>query len=217
MSGLVLYSLPNSFYSARCRAVVYGKGIDVAVQAPPGGLGSETFRSISPLGKVPALTTPSGVLVESQIICEYLEERHPAPAFLPSGAWPRARNLLLCRYVDLYLAPPFTPIWRRLRAADLRGGLTVEERTTVRHRFAEYEALFTASRHSDRTSLADCAVVPVLFLYRELFELCGEEDPLASCPGIAARFETVRDEPALARVLGEMEAEVRRRRTEAGR
>jgi len=210
VSRWVLYSLPNSFYSARCRAVAYVKDIALQIEAPPGGLGSVRFRALSPLGKVPALSTPAGVLVESQIICEYLEQVYPTPALLPSDAWDRARTQLLCRYIDLYLAPLFTPIWRRLRAAGLRGGLTPGERTQVELCFADFASLLGASAKSP-ISLADCAAVPVLLLYRQLFANSGEEDPLAPHPSLRSRFDQASQAPALARVLAEMESEVRRK------
>jgi len=211
LSRWVLYSLPNSFYSARCRAVAYLKGIDLQIEAPPGGLGSARFRAISPLGKVPALSTPAGVLVESQIICEYLEQVYPTPSLLPADAWHRARLQLICRYIDLYLAPLFTPIWRRLRAAGLRGGLTPDERTQVQLRFTEFASLLGASEHDGSISLVDCAAVPVVFLYQRLFAIFGEEDPLAPHPALRARFDQACQPPALVRVLAEMDSEVRRR------
>ncbi|MEX1057013.1 MAG: glutathione S-transferase N-terminal domain-containing protein, partial [Natronospirillum sp.] len=46
---------------------------------------SEAFRQYNPQGLVPALVTENGgVLTQSLAICEYLEERYPAPSLLPN-------------------------------------------------------------------------------------------------------------------------------------
>lgn len=51
------------------------------------------YISINPLGKVPALTLDDGmVLVDSPVICEYLDSRHPREKLFPqSGSLAGAR------------------------------------------------------------------------------------------------------------------------------
>jgi glutathione S-transferase len=56
--------------------------------------GSEAFRRVNPLGKIPALVTDEGdVFYDSGVICEYLDTLHGGPRlFLPEG---RARWRML--------------------------------------------------------------------------------------------------------------------------
>ena len=48
------------------------------------------YLKMNPYGKVPVLTDDGTVLYESLIINEYLEEKYPTPALLPSRPLPTA-------------------------------------------------------------------------------------------------------------------------------
>jgi glutathione S-transferase len=65
----------------------------------------ESFRDISPLGKVPAMTTADGrFLSESSVCCDYLEEAYPENAPLyPSDPYERARVRQVMKVSELYL------------------------------------------------------------------------------------------------------------------
>lgn len=54
------------------------------------------LNSINPLGKVPAMTLDDGrVLIESSIICAYLDTLHDGPKLIPEGGDARHEALLL--------------------------------------------------------------------------------------------------------------------------
>jgi glutathione S-transferase len=59
--------------------------------------------AVSPRGEVPALVDGDAVVYDSTLICEYLEERHPTPALLPSDAAGRVRVRALERWADMQL------------------------------------------------------------------------------------------------------------------
>ena len=68
------------------------KRLDITLVPPPGGVRSDAYRAINPLGLVPALVIEDGtVLPESDLIVEYLDERFPEPRLLPDDADRRAR------------------------------------------------------------------------------------------------------------------------------
>jgi len=53
----------------------------------------------NPLGKVPALSTPDGVLCDSTLICEYLDSLHDRPKLFPAAGtarWTALRLHALC-------------------------------------------------------------------------------------------------------------------------
>ncbi len=62
--------------------------------------------ALSPLGKVPFITTEKGPLAESQVILEYLEEQFPGVPLLPSDPFERAKVRELCTVIDMHLELP---------------------------------------------------------------------------------------------------------------
>jgi glutathione S-transferase len=72
--------------------------------------GNDEFGRLSPVRRIPVLVDDAVTLADSTVICEYLEERHPAPALLPAGAALRARARWLEEFADTRLGEVF--IWR---------------------------------------------------------------------------------------------------------
>ena len=69
--------------------------------------GSEEWLSISPVGKIPALTMESGAhLSETVVICDYLEEVYPNKPLYPSSPEARAHVRQIMKVVELYLELP---------------------------------------------------------------------------------------------------------------
>lgn len=66
--------------------------------------GGDEWRAISPLGKVPALTTEDGRhLSESAVICDYLEEVYPQKPLYPQDPFERAQVRQIMKVAELYL------------------------------------------------------------------------------------------------------------------
>jgi glutathione S-transferase len=72
--------------------------------------GNDAFTRLSPLRRIPVLIDDAVTLADSTVICEYLEERYPAPALLPAGPAARARARWLEEYADTRMGEVF--IWR---------------------------------------------------------------------------------------------------------
>jgi glutathione S-transferase len=69
--------------------------------------GGEEWLSISPVGKVPALTTADGQdISETTVICEYLEEVYPDKPLYPADPMARARVRQIMKVAELYLELP---------------------------------------------------------------------------------------------------------------
>lgn len=84
---------------------------------------SEEMLSESPMGKVPFLRTPRGVLSESQVLTEYIEDCWPEPPLYPDDAFARGRCRELIEHIELHLELPA----RRLYAEAFFGGKVSEE------------------------------------------------------------------------------------------
>ena len=66
--------------------------------------GGEEWLSISPVGKIPALTTESGEhLSETTVICDYLEEVYPEKPLYPSDPVAKAKVRQIMKITELYL------------------------------------------------------------------------------------------------------------------
>ena len=83
----------------------------------------EEFRKDSPMGKVPFLRTDRGVLTESQVLTEYIEDRFPEPPLYPKDAFERARIRELIEHIELHVELPA----RRLYYEVFFGGSVSDE------------------------------------------------------------------------------------------
>ena len=83
----------------------------------------EEFRKDSPMGKVPFLRTDRGVLTESQVLTEYIEDMYPEPALYPKDPFERARIRELIEHIELHVELPA----RRLYYEVFFGGSVSDE------------------------------------------------------------------------------------------
>ena len=69
--------------------------------------GSNELLRVSPMGKVPAITTTEGAtLSESSVICDFLEETYPAIPLYPKSATERALVRQIMKISELYFELP---------------------------------------------------------------------------------------------------------------
>lgn len=83
----------------------------------------EAYLKRSPMGKVPYLEVDGQFLCESQVMCEYLEDRYPDKPLYPKDAFERARVRELITTLELYVEL----VARRLYPKAFRGGEASEE------------------------------------------------------------------------------------------
>jgi glutathione S-transferase len=86
------------------------KGIDYEIDPIAPFVGNEEFSRLSPLRRIPVLIDGALVLNDSSVICQYLEDRYPAPALYPADVADRAKARWLEEYADTRLADVL--IWR---------------------------------------------------------------------------------------------------------
>jgi glutathione S-transferase len=66
--------------------------------------GDEALLAVSPVGKVPAMTTDSGLnLSETLVILDYLEEKYPDNPLYPADVEERARVRQMIKVTELYI------------------------------------------------------------------------------------------------------------------
>ncbi len=79
------------------------KGLDYEHESVMPRSAEPEFKALSPLGKIPVLMDGALVLADSSAICEYLEEKYPEPAVMPTAVEQRARARFLEEYGDTRL------------------------------------------------------------------------------------------------------------------
>lgn len=167
-----LYNFFRSGTSHRLRIALNLKGIAtdyVAVDLRVDEQLKEAFKAINPQGMVPALDTGEQVLIQSPAIIEWLEEKYPTPALLPTGANARARVRALAAMVGCDIHP----INNRRILQTLRQQFGANEDAInawcgrwISEGFDAYEAMLTtdtargAFSFGDTPTLADVYLIP---------------------------------------------------------
>jgi glutathione S-transferase len=211
-----LYTGDLSPYSAKVRMQIYAKGIgDIAFERPPGFPG-EAWRQVSPIGRIPVLELAVGdVIAESEVICEYLEETYPAPRLL--GATPRetAAIRVLAHLADIYLLNNMFMLSGQTRASTRSEAVRDLLAGQVARGVGALEATIGGAGGyaiCGRVTLADCSLVPALFMIENVLPATGAPDPIGACPKVAAYWSAIREDPSAARVVDEMTRGLEERR-----
>jgi glutathione S-transferase len=209
-----LYSGDLSPYSARVRMQIYAKGISGIVLERPPGFPASGFDKVNPLGRIPALDVDGDVIPESDVIAEYLEELYPEPSLL--GATPRESALIrtVARIGDIYLMnnifmclPQARRSSRNEGVRDLLTGQVVRGLKALEHYIGE-----DGFAVGGRLTLADCALVPALFLVENVFETFDVRNPLPDCPKSSAYWASIQTDEHAARTLVELHRGLEERR-----
>ena len=103
---LKLYSYNSSICAQKVRITLAEKGLAFDVQNID-LFTNEQFKpeylKINPKGVVPALDHDGKIVIESSLICEYIDEAFPQPPLMPADAFGRARMRLWSKEVDEHL------------------------------------------------------------------------------------------------------------------
>ncbi|MGI9291669.1 MAG: glutathione S-transferase family protein [Gammaproteobacteria bacterium] len=164
-----LYGALASPYVARVVMVARLKGLELEMESAPGGMGSDEYKQINPTGKIPSLLTDEGLIAESEVIIEYLEDKYPEPALLPREPLLRAHSRSTSRITDLYVAPWNTGLRQQRDPAN-------RDQAFVDNAAAEFAKAFSLLAHfmgpgpfaaGDQPSLGDCAAAPFIILLKQ--------------------------------------------------
>ena len=170
-----LYTYFRSSAAFRVRIALNLKGLayqPVFVHLAKGEHRERQYIEVNPQGLVPTLELDDGArLVQSLAIIEWLDEKHPRPALIPSDALARARVRSLAYLIACEIHPLNN--LRVLQHLKRALGQTQEQIDTwYRHWIADGLAKLEAelSRpeggkfcQGDSPTLADCCLVPQIF------------------------------------------------------
>ncbi|XP_037077216.1 glutathione S-transferase 2-like [Pollicipes pollicipes] len=144
-----LYSFFMSSCAWRVRVVLQAKGVEheyVAVNLLTQEQRDAAFLRVNPLGQVPVLVDGDLVLTQSLAMLEYLEEKYPTPALLPSETAQRAQVRNICEMINSGMQPVQSGAFRRLNEIGGEGAGLAWGREAIERGFEALEAVFNARR-----------------------------------------------------------------------
>ena len=170
--AMQLYTFWRSQAAYRVRIALHLKGLEFerhTINLLKGEQFSDSYRKINPESVVPTLIDGDTKLVQSLAILEYLEETHPSPPILPTGAADRAHARALGQIVAMEAHTLLVPRIRKYLEQVL--GLDEETRMNwIRHwndtASAALEAVLASDPRTgtfcvgDSPTVADICMVP---------------------------------------------------------
>jgi glutathione S-transferase len=204
---MLLYSADASPWSAPVRAAIYAKGLDIPIDIPPGGMGSDEYRRISVTGLVPCLMLDDGTpLPESAVILAYLDEKFAQTPLMPEGAEERARVMLLQRLAESGVIGPLVGFVHDMVRGVPDGAARAREALDVGLDRLEHFVAANGWAVGAQFTRADCVLGPALFGVPALGPMLGDTELLARRPKLAAYAGRLAQHPAIAKVLGELQS-----------
>ena len=209
-----LYSGDLSPFSARVRMQIYAKGITDIVIERPATFGLPAFRKDNPIGRIPVLDIDGDLMPESEVIAEFLEEIYPEPRML--GATPRetAEIRTLARIGDIYLMNNMFMLAGQTYAQTRNEGVVDLLAGQVLRNVKALDRLIGKDGFAccGRLTMADCALVPALFLIENTLPAAGRENPVPDHENVAAYWAAIQTNEYAARTLAELHRGLEERR-----
>ncbi len=165
-----LYGAIASPYVSRVVMFARLKGIELKLENAPGGMGSDEYRSINPIGKIPALVVDGRTIPESDVICEYLEDTYPATSGLPGSPIERATSRMISRIVDLYIAPSNGAMARQIEPGTRDHSVVDQHRQALAQGFSYLEHFMGTGPFAVGCvpTLGDCAAGSYMMLIKKM-------------------------------------------------
>lgn len=209
-----LYSGDLSPYSARVRMQIYAKGITDITLERPATFGTPKFREDFPIGRIPVLDIDGDMMPESEVIAEYLEEIYPQPSML--GATPRetAHIRTVARIGDIYIMNNMFMLSGQSYAATRNQGVVDLLAGQVVRNIKALDKLIGTDGFacSGRVTMADCALVPGLFMVENVLPNVGVENPIPKNAKVAAYWAAIQQNEHAAKTLVELHRGLEERR-----
>ena len=201
-----LYTGDLSPYSAKVRMQIYAMGItDISFELPT-AFYMGRMKELSPIGRIPVLEDGEGIIPESEVIAEYLDDLYPERSMAGSTPRNRASVRLISRIADIYLMNnifmALPQINRKTRIDAIRDLLLGQ---VVR-------GMGALEQHIDEDGFAvggcltraDCSLVPALFLCEHTVPRFDVENPILATRKVAAYWAAIQRNEHAARIVDEM-------------
>jgi glutathione S-transferase len=208
---LTLHGSPISNYYNKAKLALLEKGIPFEEKVVNFRDKDAAFYELSPMGKIPFLTTEQGCLCESQVIVDYLEAVYPQPPLLPKDPFAAAKVRELVTFIDWHLEMAA----RQLYPAAFFGAPPLSEsnsariRREVEQKIAGVKRLlkFAPYAAGDTFTIADCAAftsLPVVAMATKA--IYGDDLLLANGIDHKAYVKFIGERPSAQKVVADRKA-----------
>jgi glutathione S-transferase len=170
----------------------------------------ENYLKISPMGKVPYVEVDGQCLCESQVICEYLDDKYPDKPLYPKDALERARVRELIAVMELHMELVARRLYRQAFfggtvSDELKGQVQKDLAKGVRAfrqlaKFAPYVA-------GSSLSYADCVAAVHLPLVSLSTKIIYGADALADIAPVKLYLKMLNERPAFRKMNDDRKAE----------
>ncbi len=203
---LKIYGAALSPYVAKVMIQTAAKGLDIPVEMPPGGVGSDEYKKLNPTGKVPSLDIDGTVIPESAAIVTYIENTQGGPSLRPEDPVEAAKAVAITMIGDLYIGENLGALFGQLNPKERSEEITASRLDALKAGLTRLEAFVEPGpfAHGGKMSIADCTLAPILFYVTTVLPLFGLKEPLAESPKVAAYWEAIQKNDAVAGVIAQM-------------
>ena len=146
------------------------------------------------------------MLPESSAIGEYLEDTRPTPSLRPADPKLRARMRVVYNIADEYVMAPLYDLFDHIDPGK-------RQQAVVDEKIGEFNKALTGLSHfmddgkyavGGSPSLADCALVPVLFFATAVGPAFGLSDAFATAPKVGAFYKGLQADAPVQRLVAEL-------------
>ena len=208
---LILHGSPVSNYYNKVKLALLEKGLPFDEKLVGTKSTDEAVLAISPLAKIPFLTTDAGGLCESQVILDYLEALHPTPPLVPADPFAAAKVRELATFIDWHLEMTARQLYGPafFGAPPLSEGNAARIRKELEKEIAAFRRLakFAPYVAGDTFTMADCSAYNSLPLVAMASKAVYGEDLLALA-GVEHRAYTkfIGERPSAQKVAADRKA-----------
>lgn len=138
--SLELYSHPMSPCSQKVRIVLHEKNLEwqtIDIDLPNKANLESDYLALNPLGVVPTLVDDGMAIIESSIICEYLDDRFPRHSLRPSDPLALAQMRFWMKHIDNKVHPACGALQWPLVMADKLKTMSEAEQQAMIERVVE--------------------------------------------------------------------------------
>ena len=193
-----LYGSLASPYVGRAVLGARWKGMDLPLEAPPGGgIKSPEYLRMNPMGKMPTLESGGRYIAESMVILEFLDDASPQKPLLPADPVDRAHVRVMGRITDLYVMAHGGGFFRNMNPAARNQAEVDAAAAGLRKGLADLEHFMGGGPYALGTAptQADCAMLPCLMMMSGIVSMFGIANMLEGRSRLEAWMKFMQAEP----------------------
>jgi glutathione S-transferase len=207
---MILYSGDLSPYSAKVRMQIYAMGVndDFSFELPVVQFFSGKLKEVSPIGRIPILKTDEGLIPESEVIAEYIDELYPQQSLVGNTPMERANIRVLSRIADTYLMDNIFLALGQMRVPEPNQAIIDLLTAQVVRGVTALEEYLTADGYAaggTELTRADCSLVPALYMCDRTLPRLGISNPVLGLVKTEAYWGRIQQNEHAARVIDEMD------------